>query len=309
MASGGKSDVTVYGTTEGVRADAQIGKRLDSRDDRRDADPRPQGDDAAAAQLGVPAGQGHGRSVRQRDLLRDRRRQPPHRPHTCSTARTTTRAGAGRRCSPPCRSARCRRSTVLSNAFSAEYGWTSGPALNIVTKSGTNTLHGEGLYMGRPGGWQAKIVLDEELLPAVGLHLRHAGDARRRSRPVDIPDKLNQVSGSIGGPIVQGQDVLLRRGGLHAAGPHDVRCPPPCRLSCSPTAASSTPASTARRWSNARLDHKLSGESDADVPRATIDHFYDDEPAGRRRRHERAERRPAGTRAAAGPSRSTTRRC
>src|SRR5204863_905396 len=26
--------------------------------------------------------------------------------------------------------------TLLSNAFSAEYGWTSGPALNIVTKSG-----------------------------------------------------------------------------------------------------------------------------------------------------------------------------
>ena len=28
--------------------------------------------------------------------------------------------------------------TVLSNAFSSEFGWTAGPALNIVTKSGTN---------------------------------------------------------------------------------------------------------------------------------------------------------------------------
>ena len=27
---------------------------------------------------------------------------------------------------------------ILSNAFSSEFGWTSGPALNIVTKSGTN---------------------------------------------------------------------------------------------------------------------------------------------------------------------------
>ena len=26
--------------------------------------------------------------------------------------------------------------SVLSNAFSAEFGWTAGPALNIVTKSG-----------------------------------------------------------------------------------------------------------------------------------------------------------------------------
>jgi len=41
---------------------------------------------------------------------------------------------------------------VLSNAFSAEYGWTSGPALNFVTKSGTNEFHGEGLVLFRPGG-------------------------------------------------------------------------------------------------------------------------------------------------------------
>src|SRR5205085_11199389 len=33
--------------------------------------------------------------------------------------------------------------TVLSNAFSAEFGWTAGPALNIVTKAGTNALRGE----------------------------------------------------------------------------------------------------------------------------------------------------------------------
>ena len=78
VASGGKTEVVVYGTTQGVRADAQIGVRLDSADDRRDADSRPQGDDAAALQFRVPAGQGHRRSVRQRHLLHHRRRQPPH---------------------------------------------------------------------------------------------------------------------------------------------------------------------------------------------------------------------------------------
>src|SRR5207247_7052050 len=31
---------------------------------------------------------------------------------------------------------------ALSNAFSSEFGWTAGPALNIVTKSGTNGYHG-----------------------------------------------------------------------------------------------------------------------------------------------------------------------
>jgi hypothetical protein len=30
VASGGKTDVTVYGTTQGVRGDAQIGRRLDT---------------------------------------------------------------------------------------------------------------------------------------------------------------------------------------------------------------------------------------------------------------------------------------
>ena len=56
VASGGKTEVTVYGTAEGVRADPQIGRRS-TAPDRRDADPRPQGDHAAAAQLRVPAGQ------------------------------------------------------------------------------------------------------------------------------------------------------------------------------------------------------------------------------------------------------------
>src|SRR5881409_239107 len=32
---------------------------------------------------------------------------------------------------------------VLMNAFSSEVGWTYGPALNIITKSGTNDFHGE----------------------------------------------------------------------------------------------------------------------------------------------------------------------
>jgi hypothetical protein len=49
-----------------------------------------------------------------------------------------------------------QEAAVLTNAFSAEFGWTAGPAFNIVTKSGTNDLRGEALYLGRPGGLQAK---------------------------------------------------------------------------------------------------------------------------------------------------------
>src|SRR5215203_243883 len=56
--------------------------------------------------------------------------------------------------------------TILSNAFSSEFGWTSGPALNIVTKSGTNEFHGEALYLLRPGGsWQAKTFSTDGFCP------------------------------------------------------------------------------------------------------------------------------------------------
>ena len=60
---------------------------------------------------------------------------------------------------------------VLSNAFSAEFGWTAGPALNIVTKSGTNDVHGEGAL-----SWRG---------PAAGRRRRSrpTASARRRSRP------------------------------------------------------------------------------------------------------------------------------
>ena len=73
--------------------------------------------------------------------------------------------------------------SVLSNAFSAEFGWTAGPALNIVTKSGTNALHGEGAVPGPPRRLAGEDVLDEGLLPAVGLDLHDAGDARPPSIP------------------------------------------------------------------------------------------------------------------------------
>src|SRR5215510_2735512 len=54
---------------------------------------------------------------------------------------------------------------VLTNAFSSEYGWTSGPALNFTTKSGTNEFHGEGLFMFRPGDWQAKTFSTDGFCP------------------------------------------------------------------------------------------------------------------------------------------------
>ena len=186
--------------TEGVRADPQIGRRLDSRD-RRDADPRPQGDDAAAAQFGLPAGEGHRRPLRQPDLLHHRRRLAPH-DHVHARRREQRRSWGRQTMIATVPLGAVQEITVLSNAFSSEFGWTAGPALNIVTKSGTNELHGEGAVPGPAGRLAGEDVLDQGLLPAVGLDLRHAEHARR-DQPGGHPDELDQFSGSIGGPLVK----------------------------------------------------------------------------------------------------------
>ena len=52
-----------------------------------------------------------------------------------------------------------------------------GPAMNIVTKSGTNTFHGEVLYMVRPGDVSGDVVLDERASAR-----RRYRRARRRRR-------------------------------------------------------------------------------------------------------------------------------
>jgi Carboxypeptidase regulatory-like domain/TonB dependent receptor len=70
---------------------------------------------------------------------------------------------------------------VLSNTFDAEYGRNSGAVINVVTKSGTNSLHGNVYEFLRNQKFNAKGFLD----------LR---------RP---DDKQNQFGGTLGGPIVK----------------------------------------------------------------------------------------------------------
>ena len=77
---------------------------------------------------------------------------------------------------------------VLVNAFSSEYGWTYGPALNVITKSGTNEFHGEGLYMLRPGGkWQAKTFSTKGFCPSSVSSCVPPANLTAIN-PVDIPD-------------------------------------------------------------------------------------------------------------------------
>jgi len=86
---------------------------------------------------------------------------------------------------------------VQSGPMSAEFGFTSGGAVNLVTKSGTNVFHGS-LY---------EFVRNDKF------------DARNTFASVRLPLRYNQFGGAIGGPAIKNklfgffnyEKYLLRR--------------------------------------------------------------------------------------------------
>src|SRR5439155_440520 len=202
-----KTEVTVYGTLEGVRADAQIGHRLDS---------------ATIDETPVL-----GRKITTLPLLNSAFRQGKgtgdlfvnatyfitgvgsRRATTFTLDGANNDEGWGRQTAiATVPVGAIQEITILSNAFSSEFGWTSGPALNIVTKSGTNQFHGEGLLLVRPSGsWQAKTFSTKGFCPPSVPSC--VTPTLQAINPVDIPDALSQVSGSIGGPIVKGKTFFF----------------------------------------------------------------------------------------------------
>src|SRR5208282_969184 len=78
---------------------------------------------------------------------------------------------------------------VVNNSFGAEYGRALGGFVNIVTKSGTNALHG-----------------------SVYEYLQNDGtDARSLLQPAPLPHKLdeNQFGATIGGPIQKSKSFFF----------------------------------------------------------------------------------------------------
>jgi hypothetical protein len=275
LATGGKTDVVVYGTTQGVRADAQIGRRLD-----------------ASTIDETPI---LGRKVTTLPLFNSAFRQGKGTGDlfvnatyfvTASGSRRTTTfmldganndEGWGRQtmlATVPIGA--IEEISVLANAFSAEFGWTSGPALNIVTKTGTNVLKGEALFMNRPGGLQAKTFpADGFCAPSVATCSTPA--TLTSINPADVPDVLNQVSGSVGAPLVRDRTFFFatadytrqdRTTYLSNALPAFVL----------PADGSLTYVGHYRQeLVNARVDHKL-GPGQMLMLRANVDRFYDTNP-------------------------------
>jgi hypothetical protein len=196
-----KLEVTVYGTAEGVRADPQIGRALDTK--QIDETPilgrkvsalpllnsafRPAKGtgDLFVNQIYFVTGAG-GR--RETTIALDGASDDESWGR--QTALITVPIGS------------VQEMSVLSNSFSSEFGWTAGPVINIVTKSGTNAFHGEGLFMARPGRWQAKTFSTEGFCPP-SLSSCVTPATLNAVNAADTPDKLNQLSGSVGGPVVR----------------------------------------------------------------------------------------------------------
>jgi hypothetical protein len=275
VAGGSESEVTVYGTAEGVRADPQIGRRLDS----------PQVDETP-----IP-----GRKVTSLPLLNSAFRQGKGTGDLFVNAtyfitgagsrRTTTftldganndEAWGRQTAIATVPLGAIQEVTVLSNAFSSEFGWTAGPALNIVTKSGTNVLHGEGMFMVRPGDWQAKTFSNTNFCPPSVISCL-LPTTLKAINPVDIPDALKQVSGAVGGPIIKDKTFFF-------AAADNTRQDRTTFLS-SALPAFVLPADGHLDYTghyrqtlvDARLDHKLTSDQTL-VFRMNLDRFDDDNP-------------------------------
>ena len=195
------SAVTVFGTTEGVRADPEIGLSFEAK----------QIDDTPVL----------GRKLSSISLLNSAFRQAKGTGDLfVNQTYVATGAGSRRTATTMVDGANndeawgrqiamstlpmsaVQEMSVLTTAFSSEYGWTSGPALNIVTKSGTNSLHGEGIYLARPGDIQAKSFSTRNYC-APSVPTCTVPSTLTSISPVDIPDTLSQISGSFGGPILK----------------------------------------------------------------------------------------------------------
>jgi hypothetical protein len=197
-----KAEVTVYGTLEGVRANPQIGLPLESQ--QIDETPILGRKATTLPLLNSAFRQGKGTGDLFVNATYFITGVGSRRATTFTLDGANNDEGWGRQTAiATVPLGAIQEITVLSNAFSSEYGWTSGPALNIVTKSGTNGFHGEGLFMLRPGGsWQAKTFSTKHFCPP-SVPSCVTPTTLNAINPVDIPDKLNQVSGSIGGPIIK----------------------------------------------------------------------------------------------------------
>ena len=148
--------------------------------------------------------------------------------------------------------------TVLTNAFSAQYGLTAGSVVNIVTESGDNQFHGELLGIGRPAGAEAKLS---------GFTPTSASSGN------DVTsDALAQASAGLSGPIGRNGKTQFFAQGEYS-----------WQNRSSPVTSPVAPGNYVgqyRDWMALfRLDHQISDRQSLFF-RGNADSFYDTNPNG-----------------------------
>jgi hypothetical protein len=275
LVTGGTSEVTVYGTGAGVRADPQIGVHI----------PTEVIDDTPIL----------GRKISTLPLLNSAFRQGKGTGDlfvnqtyfiTGSGSRRTTTymvdgnsndEGWGRQTmltTVPLGAV--QEAAMLTNAFSAEFGWTAGPAFNIITKSGTNQMRGEGLYLGRPGGWQAKTFSTDGFCPP-SVSSCVTPTTLQAINPTDLPDALSQVSGSIGGSIVKDRTFFFASGDYTHQDRTTQLSPTLPAFVLPPDGDLSYVGHYRQGLFDGRVDQKLTPAQTL-MFRVNYDHFYDTNP-------------------------------
>ncbi|MET0626619.1 MAG: TonB-dependent receptor [Pyrinomonadaceae bacterium] len=269
------AEVVVYGTAEGVRAEPQIGSRLDSQ--QVDETPILGRKATSLPLLNAAFRQAKGTGDlfvnatyfvtgvggrRQTTFLLDGANNDEAWGR--QTAIATVPLGA------------IQEVNILSNAFSSEFGWTSGPALNIVTKSGTNDLHGEGILLARPGGWQAKTFSTKNFCPE-SVPSCVTPTTLRAINPVDIPDALSQISGSIGGPVVRDKTFFFATADYTRQNRTTFLSPALPAFVLPADGHLDYTGHYRQTLFDARLDHKLTSDQTL-MFRFNVDRFFDDNP-------------------------------
>ncbi|MGH9344230.1 MAG: TonB-dependent receptor, partial [Terriglobia bacterium] len=148
--------------------------------------------------------------------------------------------------------------TVLTNAFSAEYGFTAGSVVNIVTKSGGNKYHGDLLGLWRPSATEAKLSGFTTATAANGNDLTN--------------DTLAQASAAVSGPIGSGNHTQFFANGEYS-----------WENRASPVTSPVAPGNFIghyRGWlAFLRLDHQVNDKNDLFL-RSDTDSFFDTNPNG-----------------------------
>jgi hypothetical protein len=147
---------------------------------------------------------------------------------------------------------------VLTNAFSAEFGGSTGSVVNIITKSGGNNWHGEALGMGRPSATEAALSGFTSSNAASGNDLTN--------------DTLLQAALSISGPIGSSGHTQF-----FASGEYSLE------NRASPVISPLAPGNFVghyRDWLGfLRIDHQFSDRNDLFF-RSDVDGYYDTNPNG-----------------------------